>query len=311
MTTRITAGMVQRSILADLNKINDKLAQTQAKAASGKEITKPSDDPFGAARAMALRQEQSANAQHQRNVQDARGWQDTTETALSSMTDAIQRARDLVTQGSTDSADQTSRDAIASELEQLLAGIKQDANATYNGAYVFGGTKTDSAPYADADDAYHGDRAGAVPALAGDPATGIVRQIGPGVSVSINIVGSDLLGDGTSGDGKLISTLRDTIAHLRSGDGSALRNTDLKALDGQVDSLLAVRARNGAQSNRLDSALTRLQQVSEVTNRQLSDTEDADIAKTLIDLNSQSAAYSAALRSGATIVQTSLMDFLR
>jgi flagellar hook-associated protein 3 FlgL len=311
MTTRITAGMVQRSILADLNKINDKLAQTQAKAASGKEITKPSDDPFGAARAMALRQEQSANAQHQRNVQDARGWQDTTETALSSMTDAIQRARDLVTQGSTDSADQTSRDAIASELEQLLAGIKQDANATYNGAYVFGGTKTDSAPYADADDAYHGDRAGAVPALGGDPATGIVRQIGPGVSVSINIVGSDLLGDGTSGDGKLISTLRDTIAHLRSGDGSALRNTDLKALDGQVDSLLAVRARNGAQSNRLDSALTRLQQVSEVTNKQLSDTEDADIAKTLIDLNSQSAAYSAALRSGATIVQTSLMDFLR
>jgi flagellar hook-associated protein 3 FlgL len=226
------------------------------------------------------------------------------------MTDAIQRARDLVTQGSTDSADQSSRDAIASELEQLLAGIKQDANATYNGTYVFGGTKTDSAPYSDADDAYHGDRAGAVPALAGDPATGIVRQIGPGVSMSINVVGSDILGNG-SGDGKLISVLRDTITHLKSGDGAALRDTDLKALDGQVDSLLAVRARNGAQSNRLDSALTRLQQVSEVTNKQLSDTEDADIAKTLIDLNSQSAAYSAALRSGATIVQTSLMDFLR
>jgi flagellar hook-associated protein 3 FlgL len=311
VTTRITAGMVQRSILADLNRINDQLAQTQAKAASGKEITKPSDDPFGAARAMALRQEQSANAQHQRNVQDARGWQDTTETALSSMTDAIQRARDLVTQGSTDSADQTSRDAIASELEQLLAGIKQDANATYNGAYVFGGTKTDTAPYSDDDDAYHGDRAGAFPAQAGDPATGIVRQIGPGVSMSLNTVGSDLLGDGTNGDGKLISVLRDTIAHLKSGDGAALRDTDLKALDGQVDSLLAVRARNGAQSNRLDSALTRLQQVSEVTNKQLSDTEDADIAKTLIDLNSQSAAYSAALRSGATIVQTSLLDFLR
>jgi flagellar hook-associated protein 3 FlgL len=311
MTTRITAGMVQRSILADLNAINDKLAQTQAKAASGKEITKPSDDPFGAARAMALRQEQAGNAQHQRNVQDARGWQDTTETALSSMTDAIQRARDLVTQGSTDSADQTSRDAIASELEQLLAGIKQDANATYNGAYVFAGTRTDGAPYSDADDAYHGDRAGAVPALAGDPATGVVRQIGPGVSMSINVVGSDLLGDGTSGDGKLISVLRDTITHLKAGDGAALRDTDLKALDGQVDSLLAVRARNGAQSNRLDSALTRLQQVSEVTNKQLSDTEDADVAKTLIDLNSQSAAYSAALRSGATIVQTSLMDFLR
>ena len=44
---------------------------------------------------------------------------------------------------------------------------------------------------------------------------------------------------------------------------------------------------------------------------QLSNTEDADIAKTMIDFNSQSAAYQAALRAGANIVQSSLMDFLR
>ena len=45
--------------------------------------------------------------------------------------------------------------------------------------------------------------------------------------------------------------------------------------------------------------------------KQLSDTEDADIAKTMIDFNSQSAAYQASLRAGANIVQASLMDFLR
>ena len=44
--------------------------------------------------------------------------------------------------------------------------------------------------------------------------------------------------------------------------------------------------------------------------KQLSDTEDADLSQTLIDFNSQSAAYQAALRAGANIVQTSLMDFL-
>lgn len=309
MSGRITSGMVQRSILADLNAINDRLAHTQAQAASSKRITKPSDDPFDAARAMALRQEQSANTQYQRNVQDARGWQDTSETALSSITQAVQRAHDLVTEGSSDTADQTSRDAIAAELEQLLAGMKQDANATYNGAYVFGGTTTDSPPYSDADDAFHGDRAGAVPPLPSDPATGIVRQVGPGVSLSINVNGTDVLGDGT--DGRLISVMRATIAHLKAGDGDALRGTDLDALKGQLDQVLAVRARNGAQSNRLDAALTRLQEVSTVTTKQLSDTEDADIAETLINLNSQSAAYSAALRAGATIIQTSLMDFLR
>jgi flagellar hook-associated protein 3 FlgL len=309
-TSRITSGMVQRNVLSDLNRINNQLAQTQSRASSGKQINKPSDDPFGTARAMALRQAQSANAQIQRNVQDAKGWQDTTETSLSSITDAIQRASDLITQGSTDSADQTSRDADAAELEQLIAGIKQDANATYNGAYIFAGTATGTAPYSDADDSYSGDRAGAVPPQAGDPATGIARQIGPGVSMSINVVGSDILGSG-GGDGKLLSVLRDAVTHLKAGDGAALRGTDIDALQGQLDNVLSVRAHNGAQSNRLDSALTRLQQTSEVTNQQLSDTEDADIAETLINLNSQSAAYSAALRSGATIIQTSLMDFLR
>ena len=51
--------------------------------------------------------------------------------------------------------------------------------------------------------------------------------------------------------------------------------------------------------------------MEEATLGQLSETEDADIAKTLIDFNSQQAAYQAALKAGASIVQVSLMDFLR
>ena len=47
---RITTSMVQRNVLADLNTLSSKLAETQAKAASGKEITRPSDDPFGTGR---------------------------------------------------------------------------------------------------------------------------------------------------------------------------------------------------------------------------------------------------------------------
>ena len=72
-----------------------------------------------------------------------------------------------------------------------------------------------------------------------------------------------------------------------------------------------MRARNGAMSNRLDAASSRLEQIQGAVTEQLSDTEDADIAKTIIDFNSQSAAYQASLRAGANIVQASLMDFLR
>ena len=51
--------------------------------------------------------------------------------------------------------------------------------------------------------------------------------------------------------------------------------------------------------------------MEEATTRQLSETEDADIAKTLIELNSQQTAYQASLKVGANILQTSLLDFLR
>ncbi len=43
----------------------------------------------------------------------------------------------------------------------------------------------------------------------------------------------------------------------------------------------------------------------------LSKTEDADMAKTLVDASTQQAVYQSALQAGAKIVQTSLLDFLR
>jgi flagellar hook-associated protein 3 FlgL len=90
-----------------------------------------------------------------------------------------------------------------------------------------------------------------------------------------------------------------------------LRDTDMIALKAQADTILNVRARNGAMSNRLEAASTRLQQIQGAVTEQLSNTEDADLAKTIIEFNSQSAAYQASLRAGANLVQSSLMDFLR
>jgi flagellar hook-associated protein 3 FlgL len=300
--------MVQRNILADLNAVSTKLTRAQMKAASGREITRPSDDPCNTSRAMALRQSLNAAEQYQRNVQDAMGWQDASEQALARITEAVQRARDLLVQAGNDGTDQTSRNAIAAEIDQLIEGVKQNASTTYRGLYVFSGTETSLRPYAPGtDDAYHGDQGGLAPGVAG-----IVREIGPGVTMTLNVVGSQILGGGqTAADNQLLHVLRDAANHLRAGDGASVRGTDLARLDTNLNGLLDVRAANGARSNRLEAALSRLGEVEESVVRQLSDTEDADIAKTLIELNSQTAAYQAALRAGANILQTSLMDFLR
>ena len=94
--------------------------------------------------------------------------------------------------GANDTADQTSRNAIASEIDQIIQGIKESANATYGDKYLMSGTATSVAPYKlGADDAYQGNEAGLDPAI-----PGVIREIGPGVTMSINTVAREILGDG-------------------------------------------------------------------------------------------------------------------
>jgi flagellar hook-associated protein 3 FlgL len=304
MSTRITNQMVSRSILNDLNEVSSRLSQTQRRMSSGKQITRASDDPYGTSRALTLRGDVAGVQQYQRNIGEAVAWQSVTDAALSKMTDTVHRARELTIQGASDSAGPAARKAAAAEIDQLIESIKQEANASYGGRYVFAGTATGTRPYAVAGvDTYSGN-------------TGAVaREIGPGVSVQVNVLGSDVIGSGqAANDGKLLDVLRDISDHLKSGtvaDANLIRSVDLKGLETALDTLNQARATVGATTNRLESADSRLLEVEESTTRLLSEVEDADMAKTLVDFSMQQSVYQSALRAGANIVQQSLLDFLR
>jgi len=295
---RVTSNMTQRAVLADLNRVSERVTRLQTKASSNREITRPSDDPYNAARALQLRGSLATTQQLQRNIENAQGWQETTESALASVTDVIHRARELLVQGTSDTSDPAARESIAGEIDELIASVKQSANATYQGRYLFAGTQTNLPPYLEgADDGYKG------------VTTVVERQVGPGIPLQIGVTADTFLGSG-GGDGMLLDTLRSSAANLRAGNGPGL-TADLQQLEINLDEVLAVRAFNGARQNRLDAAQSRMTQVEEATIAQLSETEDADIAKTLIELTSQQTAYQAALKAGANIIQASLMDFLR
>ena len=292
--------MLIRTVLTDLTAADQRLSKLQRQLSSGKQITRPSDDPYAAGRAMALRGELEATRQQRRNVVEAQGWMTVTETALAKIVDLAQRARELIVQGASDQP-QAGRDAIADEIDQLTAAMKQEADATYDGRYVLSGTRTDVRPYdpSSPGDAYAGD--------SGD----IVRQIGPGVSLNIGVRGDDVLGGPATGGGDLLRVMRDVAAHLRAGDTASLGTTDLEALSDQIDNALGVRARVGASVNRLDTAAARLAEVEESATGLLSQTEDADMASTIVAYSTQQSVYQTALKAGANIVQMSLLDFLR
>ncbi len=306
MTLRLSNQMLARNTLADLNRVSNDLYRTQRKMSSGKEITKPSDDPFATTRAVTGRRDLEEIKQLQKNVDDALAWQGVTEVALSRLTNVVQRARELLVQGASDSNGPSERQAIAKEIDQLIETAKTEANGSYAGRYVFAGTATTTRPYT----------VGGTDAYAGD-AGNIVRTIGPGVSVPVNVRGADFLGGDPAvaqPDGLLRTTLRDVATHLRGGtaaDADALRGADLIALDRNLDNITSIRASVGATTNRLETAVLRLRELEEASTESLSKTEGADMAKTLTDFSLQQAVYQSALKTGANIVQNSLLDFLR
>jgi flagellar hook-associated protein 3 FlgL len=302
---RITEGMLGRRLLSDLQASTQRIGAAQRQIASGKRIERPSDDPLATHSALRLRNELSALAADQSSISDARGWLDTTEAALASITDVVQRARESVVKAGNGTLTQGDRNKIADEIDQLIETVKGAANSSYGGRYVLSGTETDQAAYlAGADDTWQGDIGGAV-----------YRQIGPGVSITVNVRGDDILGNGLDAggvsDGKLLGTLRQVSANLRSGNLAGLRGDDLVDLSRNLEDVSAARGVIGALSNRIESASSRLAQLEEATLGLLSEAEDTDIAKALIELSTQQSVYQGALKSGQALIQPSLLDFLR
>ncbi len=291
---RITFGMPQRHVLSDLQQVQQRLSDAQNQVSSGKRITKPSDDPLGAERATRLRSDLDANAAYRTSVDDAKSWLDATDTGLSSLNDIVQHVRELTVQAANGSTSPSARLSIKAQIDELAKEAKSTLNMAYDGRYLFSGTATDTPPYdlqSATPDAYQGD------------ANAVVRQIGPNTSVQINVTADDAL----SG---FLTTLGNISSHLAANDGTALSN-DIADVDTALDTVADKRAQVGAITNRVVAAGTRLDGLSDVTTKLLSDTEDADLPQALTDLSAQQTALQSALRGGASLIQQSLMDFLR
>jgi flagellar hook-associated protein 3 FlgL len=281
MSSRITNAMMNSTLLYDLQSVTGRLADTHAELSSGKRLQKPSDDPFGTSRALQLRNELDANKQYQRNVGEASSWQDVADTALANISNYVMRARELVVQGANGTTSQEGRAAIAIEIDQIIEAIKTEGNTQYAGRYIFAGSATTTQPY----------QQGASDAYAGNTNL-IKREIGKNVQIDVNTPGVDVIGDDTTG---LLSVLRRISTDLGSGNVAALGNADLADLTASHEAVTNARAIVGATANRLETASNRLQELEGTATSLLSDTEDADMAKTLVDLSTQQAVYQAAL----------------
>ncbi len=146
MTGRITSNMLTSNYLRNMKRNLNNMQTFQNQLASGKVIQKASDNPYTASRSMQLNTEISYNTQYNENIKDVSNLLDTTDTALSQMGNVFGRIETLLVNSGNGAYGQDERTSIQDEVKEKVNELSQILNTSFDGSYIFGGTKTASKP---------------------------------------------------------------------------------------------------------------------------------------------------------------------
>lgn len=138
--------MLSYNFLKDMRNNLNNMKTLQSQLTSGKEIRRPSDNPFRVSRAMQLHSDIDANKQYNQNIKDTINWLDTTDTALGQAGDVIQRVRELLISSGNAAYGSSERKAIKDEINQKIGEFSQILNTNFDGKYIFGGTRATAKP---------------------------------------------------------------------------------------------------------------------------------------------------------------------
>jgi len=130
-------------------------------------------------------------------------------------------------------------------------------------------------------------------------------EVMKGVTIPINVRAQDAFSiDLFSG----IESIKKMLTNPETAGDEITKALD--SLDTLLDDVVSTRAELGARQNRAEMVENRLLQQQIVAEKTVSDNEDIDFEKVIIDLTVQESVHRASLAVGARIIQPTLMDFL-
>jgi len=153
---RVTQSMYYNNIFGNNNsKLNKELFDVNKQIASGLKIQYASDDVRTFAETMRLDNELATIAQSKKSIESGYKVSNQTDVTMNEFTDSMNRMRTLLLQASNGTNDNTSLDAIATELRGIEKNLISLANTSINGQYLFSGSAVDRKPITD-DGVYQG-----------------------------------------------------------------------------------------------------------------------------------------------------------
>ena len=142
---RITNKIMQNNSLYNIN--NNKILQDRlsTQMSTQKTITRPSDDPVVAIRALRLRSSVSELTQfYKKNAPDAQSWIEVTGKGLSTVTDILTDMNKQANKGANKDYTSSELSIVIKQLQSLRDEFYATGNLDYAGRYVFTGYRTDT-----------------------------------------------------------------------------------------------------------------------------------------------------------------------
>lgn len=340
---RITSSMLVSNYMNNMKRNLGNMSTLQNQLSSGKVINRASDNPYTATRIMQLNSEIAANKQYNSNINDTSNWLDTTDTALAQAGNVFSRIRELMVKAGNGAYGKDEITTIKDEIVEKTKELGQILNSSFDGNYIFGGTKSTSKPitvdsngninYADKNGAPLTTDGTTTNTLASNIkssddgykqiGTGLKAEIATGVIVDYNKTAKDVLEFKDSDTGASIyvpELLTNIIKDLgvAAGNDSALAKTAignltgtyLTQMDSSIKNLLQCRASVGAMQNRMDSAAENNEDQTYNMTSILSETGDVDFTQKTMEYSVAQTVYTASLQTSAKVLSRTLLDYL-
>lgn len=290
---RITSSMLARTLINSVNSSKERLARLQGELATGKRINKPSDDPLGITQALGLQARLRKNAQYLKNSHIANNWVDQTSQILASVAVVLNNAKVITVRESTATASEQSHSASAEEVRSIKGQILNLINTQQAGRYLFAGSKTRTKPF-NQQGTYQGDE--------GE----IKIQVAQGTSFTINVPGNQLL----QGQENIFAVLSELETALENNNAAGISGT-MDKIDSCLEQIYIWEGNFGGKGQKVQIFQNRLQDQEVGITQLLSYTEDADVVRTIVELQMVETGLKAALDAGMAIMRIIMLEFWR
>ena len=289
---RTTHHGLSRILQRNNQRLSQEIRTAEQQAITGLRINRPSDGPGEMARALTLQGIVEDQSTYKSNATQAIGLLSTAEQALDTATDVVDRAKELALAGANGSWNESDRESMAAEIENLYSQLVSVANTRHGSRYVFSGRAYDTEAF-DSTGSYGG--GGDEPQV----------QVSDNQWASVGFDGSEVF----QGEVDIFAVLSDLQTALESNDADAVADT-LGDLDTAHNQVVGWRETVGHSYDIVEDAEVAAGNVEALVGTELSDLVGVDEMEVYTRLAELRSAYEAASRVAGTSTLGSLWDYM-